>query len=256
MNIPHILLTNDDGVDAKGIRILAELLSNFADVLVMAPDGARSGAACSITPHTPLCYKKKSEYSRIQVYACSGTPVDCIKLALEQFPDFKPDVIVSGVNHGDNASVSVHYSGTMGAVLEGCMKGYSSVGFSICDFSSDADFSAIGIYVQDIVQWVLEKGLPKDVCLNVNFPKNDGDSYRGIKVCRMARGSWTSEWYEAQHPAGKKYYWLTGRFVNLEPESVDTDMQALENGYVAVTPIKVDMTAHHVINELKELEKL
>ena len=144
MNIPHILLTNDDGVDAMGIRILAELLSNFADVLVMAPDGARSGAACSITPHTPLCYKKKSEYSRIQVYACSGTPVDCIKLALEQFPDFKPDVIVSGVNHGDNASVSVHYSGTMGAVLEGCMKGYSSVGFSICDFSSDADFSAIG----------------------------------------------------------------------------------------------------------------
>lgn len=253
---PNILLTNDDGVNAKGINMLVETLSSFANVLVMAPDGARSGSACAITSYPPLRYRKVAKRDNVEIYSCSGTPVDCVKLALEQFPQFKPDMVVSGINHGDNASVSVHYSGTMGAVLEGSMKGIPSIGFSICDSSAEADFSAVGCHVQSIVRWVFKSGLPKGVCLNVNFPKYEGIPYKGVQICRMAQGAWTSEWCETQHPSGQKYFWLTGQFVNLEPEDNATDISALERGFVAITPIRIDMTAYHVMNDLKELECL
>ena len=168
----------------------------------------------------------------------------------------KPDVVVSGINHGDNSSVNVHYSGTMGVVLEGCMKGIPSIGFSLCDFDADADFSPTVPYVRGIVERVLKTGLPAGVCLNVNFPRPSGQGYRGTKVCRMARGSWSNELYAADHPRGGKYFWLTGEYTNKEPECTDTDAWALAHSYVAVTPVTVDVTAYQAMDGLKDLEVL
>ena len=255
-NRPLILLTNDDGVQAKGINELVKILSPSYDILVMAPNGARSGTACGITAHDPLWFKVISETANVKICECSGTPVDCVKLALEVFTARRPDLIVSGINHGDNASVSVHYSGTMGAVMEGCMKGVPSIGFSLADFDADADFSATANHVSEIVRKVLDTGLPQGVCLNVNFPQNKGMGYVGAKVCRMGQGAWTNEWYAAEHPKGQRYYWLVGKFTNTEPHMSDTDTWALENNYVAITPIQVDMTAYHVLDKIKHLEHL
>ena len=250
---PLIFLTNDDGVGAKGLNSLLEMLRPLGDVVVMAPDSGRSGAACSITPNRPVKYSLVKSAPGLAVYQCSGTPVDCVKLALEQVLTRKPDVLVSGINHGDNASVSVLYSGTMGAVLEGCMKGIPSVGFSLCDFDADADFSACTSYVQRIVRRVLAAGLPEDVCLNVNFPA--GSALAGIRVARMAKGAWGSEWVTAAHPKQEHHFWLTGRFTNLEPEAEDTDMWALAHGYVSVVPIRIDLTDRQALAQLKDLEQ-
>ena len=252
-NKPLILLSNDDGVRAKGLNELIEMLTPLGNVLVMAPDRARSGAACGITANEPLRYRMVSARSDVEVYACNGTPVDCVKLALEKVATRRPDMIVGGINHGNNASVNVHYSGTMGIVLEGCMKGIPSVGFSLCDFDPNADFSLTAPYVYKVARKVLSAGLPSGVCLNVNFPKATA-GYAGLKICRMARGSWSSEWYEADHPRGGKYFWLTGKYTNLEPDSEDTDDWALANGFVAVTPVTVDMTAYNAFGGLKDLE--
>lgn len=251
---PLILLSNDDGVQAKGLNELIEALSPLGDILVMAPDGGRSGAACSITSRDPLYYQVMTVRPGLKVCACSGTPVDCVKLALEKETERKPDIIVSGINHGDNASVSVHYSGTMGVAIEGCMKGIPSVGFSLCDFGEDADFSFTTDYVRRIVGHVLKNGLPFGVCLNVNFPKAENAPYAGLKVCRMAKGFWENEWSEGAHPRGTRHFWLTGTFINMEPEREDTDMRALEQGYVSVVPIQVDMTAYEAMSGLKALE--
>lgn len=250
---PLIFLTNDDGVGAKGLNSLLAMLLPLGDVVVMAPDSARSGAACSITPNRPVKYSLVRVEQGLSVYQCSGTPVDCVKLALEQLLTRHPDVLISGINHGDNTSVSVLYSGTMGAVLEGCMKGIPSVGFSLCSFDADADFSACTLYVRQIVQRVLTAGLPDAVCLNVNFPS--GANLRGIRVGRMARGAWGSEWVTAAHPKQEHHFWLTGRFTNLEPLAEDTDLWALDHGYVSVVPILIDLTAYHALAELKDLEQ-
>lgn len=251
---PLILLSNDDGVQAKGLNELISMLEPLADLIVMAPDGPRSGSACAISSHLPLTYKCISDRSSVKIYSCNGTPVDCTKLALEIFPDRRPDMVISGINHGDNSSVNVHYSGTMGVVIEGCMKGIPSVGFSLCDFDHDADFSPVWHAVCAIVNRVLKEGLPDRVCLNVNFPK--AGSYRGIRICRMSKGMWTNEWFKMKHPHGQSYYWLTGEFVNTEPDMQDTDTWALTNGFVAVTPIQVDMTAYAAMSGLKDLEEL
>lgn len=251
---PLILLSNDDGVQAKGLNELIKMLAPFADLLVMAPDGPRSGAACAISSNMPLSYKIVRDEPGLKVCTCNGTPVDCVKLALEVFSERKPDLLVSGINHGDNSSVNVHYSGTMGVVLEGCMKDIPSIGFSLCNFDADADFSPLTQYIQSIVRRVVETGLPDRVCLNVNFP--DSPSFQGVRICRMSRGLWTGEWFKMHHPRGRDYYWLTGEFCNTEPESTDTDSWALAHGYVSVTPIQVDMTAYSAISGLKDLERL
>ena len=253
---PLILISNDDGVRAKGIHELADVLSALGDVVVMAPDRARSGAGCSITAHDPVRFHVLSVKPGLKVCSCSGMPVDCVKLALEKVVDRRPDLVVGGINHGDNSSVNVHYSGTMGIVLEGCMKGIPSVGFSLCDFDADADFSATRTYIRSIAERVLCDGLPAGVCLNVNFPRNEGDGYAGLKVCRMARGMWSNEWVEATHPRGGEYFWLTGSYRNEEPEDETTDAWALAHNYVAVTPVQVDMTAEQAVRDLKRWESL
>lgn len=246
---PLILLSNDDGVSAKGLNELIKGLRGLGEIIVMAPDGPRSGASGAITSEHPVRFYKVREEEDLTVYKCTGTPVDCVKLALHTAVPRRPDVVIGGINHGDNSAVNVHYSGTMGVVIEGCLKGIPSVGFSLCDHAADADFSSMLPYARRIVEEVLANGLPAGICLNVNFPKSP--IYKGIRICRQTNGTWDQEWHRSAHPRGGEYYWLTGAFVNYEPESEDTDHWALEHDYVAITPTQIDVTAYSVMNELK-----
>lgn len=247
---PLLLLSNDDGFDAKGLRELILTLHTLADLIVVAPSGPRSGASGSITSQVPLRCMLVSEEPGIIIYKCNGTPVDCIKLALNSFVPRKPDMVIGGINHGDNSSVNVHYSGTMGVVIEGCLKGIPSVGFSLCNHSADADFSATLPYVFQIVKNVLEEKLPAGVCLNVNFP--DVHDLKGVRICRQTDGVWTKEFAEREHPYGGNYYWMTGVFHDNEPDAEDTDHWALNHGYVAITPTQIDMTAYQQIDRLNK----
>lgn len=246
---PLIFISNDDGVQAKGLNKLVALLRDVADLVVMAPDGPRSGSAAAITSVVPVSYRKVSEEAGLCVYSCSGTPVDCVKLAFDTVLPRTPDLVLSGINHGDNASVNVHYSGTMGVVFEGCMKGVPSVGFSLADSSSDADFSVLNPYILSLVRQILAQGLPEKICLNVNFPKG---AIQGLQVCRMGWGCWNSEWKTASHPAGKPAYWLTGQYENMEPQATDTDVWALAHGFGAVVPVRLDVTAYEYLETLKD----
>jgi 5'-nucleotidase len=247
-NRPLILISNDDGVNAKGIRELIETLRDVAELVVMAPDGPRSGAACAITSEYPVRPTLLVEEEGLKIYRCNGMPVDCVKLAMYMLGK-RPDLVIGGINHGDNSSVNVHYSGTMGVVIEGCLKGIPAIGFSLCDHDADADFGPMIPYVRRITEEVLAKGLPKGTCLNVNVPKTS--ELQGVRICRQTDASWGSEWARGQHPKGGEYFWLTGKFTNNEPEAQDADRWALEHGYVAITPIQIDMTAYALINELK-----
>ena len=246
---PLILLSNDDGVEAKGLNELIRGLRGMGEIIVMAPDGPRSGASGAITSEHPVKYYKVREEEDLTVYKCTGTPVDCVKLALHTVVPRRPDVVIGGINHGDNSSVNVHYSGTMGVVIEGCLKGISSIGYSLCNHFADADFSSSLPYIRRITEQVLEHGLPLGICLNVNFP--DTASLKGVRICRQTNGAWINEWKRSLHPRGGEYFWLTGEFDNYEPEAEDSDHWALGHGYVAVTPTQIDVTAYGMMNELK-----
>lgn len=249
---PLILITNDDGYQAQGIQELATLMATLGEVYVVAPDSARSGAACSITSTSPVSLKDLGVSEGVHWYACSGSPVDCVKLAYEEVCPRCPSLVVSGINHGDNASVSLHYSGTMGAVIEGCAKGISSIGYSLRTWSHHCDFAPYRQEILKIAAHVLQHPLRNNICLNVNFP--EVPQLAGTKVCRLAQGTWSSEWADAHNPRGVKSYWLTGHFTNLEPEAEDTDYWALDHGYATITPIELDMTAYAVMDSLKSLE--
>lgn len=227
----------------------ANASSGLGEIIVMAPDGPRSGASGSITSEHPVRYYKVREEEDLTVYKCSGTPVDCVKLALHAVVPHRPDVVIGGINHGDNSAVNVHYSGTMGVVIEGCLKGIPSIGYSLCNHLADADFSALLPYIRRITEEVLEHGLPAGICLNVNFP--DVAEFKGVRICRQTNGTWEKEWKVCTHPRGGEYYWLTGQFVNHEPEAVDSDHWALNHGYVAITPTQIDVTAYSIIKDLK-----
>lgn len=246
---PLILISNDDGYEAKGLHVLTELAREYGDVVVVAPDGGRSGAALSVTFQRVLTSRLIKEEPGLKVYACNGTPCDCVKLGLAQYCDRKPDLALGGINHGDNSAVNVHYSGTMGVTLEGCLKYIPSVAFSLCDYRSDADFSPLESYVRTIVQQVLTAGLPKGICLNVNFPLMP--EFKGVRVCRMAYGTWGQEVSKCHHPRGYDYWWMMGHYTNDEPEAEDTDNWALTHGYVAVTPTRIDVTAYEAMELIK-----
>lgn len=246
---PLILISNDDGVSAKGLHELVQTLAGLGEIVVMAPDGPRSGASGAITSELPVRYYKVSGEEDLTIYKCTGTPVDCVKLALFELLPRCPDLVIGGINHGDNSAVNVHYSGTMGVVIEGCLKGVPAIGFSLCDHDTDADFAPMLPYVRKIVEQVLQKGLPKGTCLNVNVPKVA--QLEGVRICRQTDASWGCEWCKGQHPKGGSYFWLTGKFTNNEPDAEDADRWALEHGYVAITPIQIDMTAYSLIGELK-----
>lgn len=248
---PYLLISNDDGVTAPGIQFLVEALRPYADILVMAPDSARSGFSCSITSAQPITYKVLREEEGLTVCSCSGTPTDCVKMALNLFPDRRPDLIIGGINHGDNSSVNAHYSGTMGVAIEGALQGFPSIAFSLCDHRWDADFEPLRPYLVDFMYKSLALALPLFTCLNVNFPAVS--KFKGVKVCRMAHSRWTKEVEERKHPWGGKYYWLVGENVELEPEATDTDRWALAHGYVAVTPTQLDVTAKELVEVLREV---
>ena len=246
---PLLLISNDDGYQAKGINSLIEMLSDYGDIIVCAPESACSGFSCAFSASTPLRLQLREQRPGVEIWSCNGTPTDCVKLALAEVVSRKPDIVVGGINHGDNASVNAHYSGTMGVTLEGCMKYIPSVAFSLCDFRADADFEPMRPLIRDITKRVLKEGLPQGVCLNVNFPLVS--VYHGVKVCRMCRGTWGQEVTKCHHPRGYDYWWMVGQYTNDEPDAEDTDRWALENGYVAITPTQIDLTAYQVIDMIK-----
>jgi len=246
-----ILITNDDGLYAAGLKTLTSVMKEFGKVVIISATESRSAMSQALTVKQPLRVKLLEETDDLRMYACSGTPADGVKLAVNQLLERKPDLLVSGINHGSNASASVLYSGTMAAALEGCLYGITSAGFSLNSYSPTADFSACEKYIRIICKMVLRVPLPQGVCLNVNMPAIEASEIKGIRVARQARGCWQEEFEKRKDPMGKTYYWLTGRFINHEPESTDTDEWAMENGYVSVVPVSTDMTAYGFLSELK-----
>lgn len=248
-NKPLILISNDDGIQAKGIQELINAICPLGEVVVIAPDGPRSGMSGAITSETPLRIRKISEKEDLTIYTTNGTPVDCIKLGINEILKKKPDLVIAGINHGSNAAISILYSGTMGAALEGCIVGIPSFGISLCDHSPDADFSEAIKYAKLVAKNILLEGLPKGICLNVNVPK--GKEIYGIKICSQTEGKWTTEYEKSRDGAGRNIFWLTGAFENHQPDNPNTDEWALSNGYVAIVPSKIDMTAYEMIEQIK-----
>lgn len=245
---PSILVVNDDGITAPGIKVLLEEMQKIGDVTVVAPDSPQSGMGHAITIGKPLRIDEVHIYPGVKMYKCSGTPVDCVKLAVNKiFKGKAPDICVSGINHGLNNSINVLYSGTMSAAVEGAIEGIPSVGFSYDDFAYDADFESCRPFVKAITEEVLKHGLQKGTLLNVNFPRVD--RIKGIRVCRQATAKWAEEFDERLDPYQRSYFWLTGVFVSTD-HGEDTDVWALKNGYASMVPVQFDMTAHHAIPEL------
>lgn len=245
---PLILISNDDGITAPGIRTLISVMNEIGDVIVVAPDGPQSGMGHAVTiDETLYCNEIKVDDGPQREYKSSGTPADCVKLAVSEILDRKPDLCVSGINHGSNSSINVIYSGTMSAAVEAGVEGIPAIGFSLLDYSWNADFEPLKEHIKKIALNVLNNGLPDGVVLNVNFPKSE--TFKGIKVCRQARANWVEEFDRRTNPQGRVYYWLTGKFVNMD-KGEDTDEWALANNYISVVPVQFDLTAHHFIHKL------
>jgi len=250
---PLILVCNDDGYHAKGIHALVEVMQDFGQVLVVSPSRPQSGMGHAITINQPLRLQETRAFGETEAYSCSGTPVDCVKLAIYGILKRKPDLIVSGINHGANFSVNVLYSGTMSAAVEGAIEGIPSIGFSLLDHSQNADFSASKEIAAKVVRHTLDKGMTKNTCLNVNIPAISIDRIQGIRICRQGAGHWEDEFIERQDPTGHPYYWMSGSFGEMD-NSEDTDNWALRHDYASIVPVQYDMTAHQEIKRLKEWE--
>ncbi|MFN3852015.1 MAG: 5'/3'-nucleotidase SurE [Spirosomataceae bacterium] len=250
---PLILITNDDGITSKGISVLVEVMQKIGEVVVVAPDSPNSGMGHAITVDATLHIKKSNIFKGVEAYECSGTPADCVKLAKHHFlKGRKIDLVVSGINHGMNASISVIYSGTMSAAIEAAIEDIPSIGFSLNDFRYDADFEHTKKYIKKIALKALSHGIPKHTALNVNFPAKQAEPIKGIKVCRQNNGFWLEEFDSRKDPHGRPYYWMGGGFVNREPENQDNDIWAIENNYVSIVPCHYDMTHYQAIKELKK----
>lgn len=248
---PLILVTNDDGISAPGIRMLISIMNEIGDVVVVAPDSPQSAMGHAITINSTLeCNKVKIDDGPQIEYSCSGTPADCVKIAVHEILDKKPDLCVSGINHGTNSSINVTYSGTMSAAREASIIGIPAIGFSLLDYSWEADFNPIKKLIKKITLKSLSNGIPKDIALNINFPKLDEDKIKGIKICTQAKAHWIEKFDKRINPQGREYYWLTGEFVNNDP-SKNTDEWALKNGYVSIVPVKYDFTEYKVLQELE-----
>jgi 5'-nucleotidase len=253
MNKPLILVTNDDGITSKGILTLVNVMKSIGEVLVVAPDSPQSGMGHAITVGETLRLEENFIFEGVKAFECSGTPADCVKMARHfVLRDMRqPDVIVSGVNHGSNTSISVLYSGTMSAAIEGAIEGTPSIGFSLCDYSHKADFSHTEDFIRKITQQVLAKGLPKGVALNVNFPAKNETALKGVRICRQANAKWVEDFDMRHDPNGRRYFWMLGNFVNFD-KGEDNDEWAIANNYVSVVPCQFDLTAHAAIPVLNE----
>jgi len=253
MSKPLILVVNDDGITSRGILNLITVMKELGDVMVVAPDGPQSGMGHAITVGDTLRLEESTLFEGVKAYECSGTPADCVKMARHFLlkNERQPDIIVSGINHGSNTSISVLYSGTMSAAIEGAIEGTPSIGFSLCDFGSDADFTHTHEYIRKIVKQVLDKGLPKGTALNVNFPPKRNEKLKGIRICRQANAKWVEEFDQRFDPNGRRYFWMAGSFVNFD-KGEDNDEWAIANNYVSVVPCQFDLTAHSAIPILNE----
>lgn len=247
---PLILITNDDGISAPGLKALIAVMAEIGDIVVVAPDTPQSAMGHAITINSTLYLNKISkENDSFLEYSCSGTPVDCVKLAVNEILKRKPDLCVSGVNHGSNSSINVIYSGTMSAAVEAGIEGIPAIGFSLLDYDWNANFDNIKSFIRKISLEVLENGLPEGVVLNVNFPKLEEKEIKGIRICRQAKAIWVEKFDKRKTPQGRDYYWLAGEFVN-QDKGEDTDEWALHNGYISVVPVQFDLTAHHAVQQL------
>lgn len=252
MSKPLILVSNDDGITSKGIRVLVSAMKKLGEVVVVAPDSPQSGMGHAITIGETLRLTEEEIFEDVKAYKSSGTPADCVKLAKHYvLRDRTPDLVVSGINHGSNTSISVLYSGTMSAAIEGALEGLPSIGFSLCDYSSNADFSHIEEWVEKIAKQVLENGISKGIALNVNFPPKRNESIKGIKICRQADAKWQEEFDERFDPNGRKYFWMAGNFVNFD-KGEDNDEWAIANNYISIVPCQYDLTAHHAISQINK----
>lgn len=238
---PTILITNDDGITAPGIRALIEAVKDLGQIIVVAPDSPQSGTGHAITIGRPLRLHKVDVFEGIESWQCSGTPVDCVKLARDKILHRKPDICLSGINHGSNCSINVIYSGTMSAAMEAAIEGIPSAGFSSLDYKFDADFTVAAHVARTVAMRMLEKPMPEHTLLNVNIPIISKDQYKGMKICRQAYAKWQEEFDHRVDPQGKDYYWMTGKFVNLDT-GTETDVEALKDGYASVVPVKFDLT--------------
>jgi len=247
---PLILVTNDDGITAPGIRALISVMNELGDVVVVAPDSPQSAMGHAITINSTLhCDSIKIDDGPQIEYSCSGTPADCVKMGVNEILKRKPDICVSGINHGSNSSINVIYSGTMSAAIEASIEGIPSIGFSLLDYKWNADFESIKSFIKKITIEAMKQGIPKGNALNVNFPKLKEGDIKGIKICRQAKAHWIEKFDKRKSPQGKEYYWLTGEFIN-QDDGKDTDEWALKNGFISVVPVKFDMTDHSNIKEL------
>lgn len=251
MTKQRILITNDDGINSKGLRALISVASEFGDVTVVAPEQGMSGMSHSITMFNPLFIRKIKISDTVNVYACDGTPVDCVKVAVDALMKEPPTLILSGINHGANTNLSVIYSGTMGAATEGSTYKIPSIGFSHVAHNTNSDMTAAMQYVRQVIKIVLEKNSNPSICLNVNIPDLPMSEIKGIRFCRQTIGYWKEEFDKKADPRGREYYWLVGSFVNGEPDAEDTDEWAIKNGYVAIVPVKTDMTDYSQLENLK-----
>lgn len=240
-NKPVILVTNDDGIAAPGIRALVEAVKELGHVIVVAPDSPQSGMGHAITIGTPLRLYQVEIFEGIESWQSSGTPADCVKLARDQILHRKPDICVSGINHGCNHSINIIYSGTMSAAMEAAIEGIPSIGFSLYDFNFDADFTVSKTVARTITERMLRSSMPPHTLLNVNIPKRQPHEFNGIRICRQAYARWAEEFEHRVDPRGKDYYWMTGKFINLD-EGTDSDVKALNDGYASVVPVKFDFT--------------
>ncbi|MDR2041893.1 MAG: 5'/3'-nucleotidase SurE [Tannerella sp.] len=247
---PLILITNDDGVEAEGLRELTKSLDGLGELVVFAPDGPRSGMSGAITAMVPITCTLLRRDEKRTVYSCTGTPVDCVKLAVNEILDRQPDLLVSGANHGGNQAVCVHYSGTMGAVMEGCILGIPSLGVSLADYTPGSDFSETSRLGRKVAGLVLEEGLPRGTYLNLNVPNRP--HVRGIAPCRQADGRWIREFNRTENPEGKPYYWLAGEFMTLDPAGENHDIQRLEEGYASLVPGRIDVTDYAFLDALRQ----
>ena len=252
MKRPLILVSNDDGITSKGISILVEAMTELGEVFVVAPDSPQSGMGHAITIGNPLRLAEVDIFDRAEAYKCSGTPADCVKLAkFHLLKDRRPDLVVSGVNHGSNTSINVLYSGTMSAAAEAAIEGYPAIGFSLCDYDADANFTHTIEPIKKIAKMVLKHGIPRGIALNVNFPPHQYEPLRGIRVCRQAHAKWQEEFDQRKDPYGRDYYWLSGNFVNFD-EGEDNDEWAIANNYAALVPCRYDLTDAPAISYLNE----
>ena len=250
---PLILVTNDDGIFAPGIKALIEVVRKYGEVVVVAPDSPQSGQGHAVTFTQPVRIHEVKDFGDIKAYESTGTPVDCVKLAKNVIlQGRKIDLCIAGINHGSNASINIIYSGTLSAAMEASVEGISSIGFSLLDYAFDADFTAASFYADKIVRFVLEHGMKHGSLLNVNVPALPLEELKGIRVCRQAIGRWVEEFAEGTDPRGEKYYWLTGKFI-VDDSGEDHDIWALKNGYVSVVPSIHDLTNYAGLNHYAEL---